>query len=168
MRLGADLPLVLDERERRPVLGARVDDLQVALHDVRASRAGTRQTSSRCRSTSACSLGDPVPDALNSNWPRLPPASWICSRKSRLWRHSPPTFTVWLPHQLGHRRRDAPGLLGAIPRQAGREAEHRRGEAVRPITMRDRPLVNSSMLAPGMPTSVLVLRPAPCGVATLW
>ena len=28
----------------------------------------------------------------------------------------------------------------------------------------DRPLVNSSMLAPGMPTSVLVVRPSPCVV----
>ena len=32
----------------------------------------------------------------------------------------------------------------------------------------DRPLVNSSMFAPGMPTSVLVVSPSPCVAVTLW
>ncbi len=44
----------------------------------------------------ASSLGRPVPEALKLKRPRGPPASCVCSRRSRLWRHSPPSFTVWL------------------------------------------------------------------------
>ena len=42
----------------------------------------------------ADSLGRPVPDALNVNWPRGPPASCVCSSMSPLCRHSPPILTV--------------------------------------------------------------------------
>ena len=46
------------------------------------------------------SPGSPVPEALKLNRPRGPPASCVCSSRSRLCRHSPPTFTVWLPMSL--------------------------------------------------------------------
>ncbi len=40
------------------------------------------------------SLARPVPEALNANRPRGPPASWVCSSMSSFDRHSPPTLTV--------------------------------------------------------------------------
>ena len=46
------------------------------------------------------SVGRPVPDALKLNRPREPPASCVCSSMSRLCRHSPPIFTVWLRTSL--------------------------------------------------------------------
>src|SRR4051794_20604088 len=42
----------------------------------------------------AVSAGEPVPDALKAKRPREPPASCVCSRMSRLLRHSPPNLIV--------------------------------------------------------------------------
>src|SRR6476659_7957766 len=44
----------------------------------------------------ACSVGDPVPDAVNAKRPREPPASCVCSRMSLFFRHSPPNLIVCL------------------------------------------------------------------------
>src|SRR5919198_174331 len=42
----------------------------------------------------ATSAGEPVPEALNTNRPRGPPASCVCRSTSRFFRHSPPNLIV--------------------------------------------------------------------------
>ena len=78
----------------------------------------------------ALSVGIDVRAPLNWNWPRTPPASWIWSRKSSLWRTSVPTLIVWLPVILVSIPTTLNGLLAAVPGEAGREADHRVREAV--------------------------------------
>ena len=50
--------------------------------------------------TLGLSPSSPVPAAPKMNSPREPPASCVCSRKSRLCRHSPPNLIVWFPCSL--------------------------------------------------------------------
>ena len=80
---------------------------------------------------------------LKLNWPRTPPASWICSRKSLLWRTSVPTLSVWLPAIFV----SMPTTLMVVSlRSHGRLAEKPTSGSVKPppMVMRLMPLENSS------------------------
>ena len=93
--------------------------------------------------TAALSEGIAVRAPLKLNWPRTPPASWICSRKSLLWRISVPTLIVWLPVILV----SMPTRLTVVsPRSQGRLLEKPTIGSVNPFPMviRLMPLENSS------------------------
>ena len=91
----------------------------------------------------AVSEGIAVRAPLKVNWPRTPPASWIWSRKSSLWRTSVPTLIVWLPVSFV----TIPTTLTVVsPRSHGRLPENPAMGSVKPfwMTIRLRPLENSS------------------------
>src|SRR5215203_1210578 len=117
--------------------------------------------------TLGLSPSSPVPAAPKMNSPRDPPASCVCSRKSRLCRHSPPNLMVWFPCSLVS---VAATLYVFSDRSHGRLPANPTTGLAYPllIVMDDRPDVHASMFAPGIPSSVLVVSPAPSESATLW
>ena len=134
-----------------------------------ANRGGKRRTEFASPLNEACSAGDPVPDAVNANRPREPPASCVCSRMSRFFRHSPPNLIVCLfisfvsdPTTFQVRSDRSHGWLAEKPSSGSPN-----GPLPPLMLICEIPLVYWSRFAPGMPTSVLVVRPSPVVIVVL-
>src|SRR5262245_7515513 len=115
----------------------------------------------------ADSAGEPVPDALKMNCPRGPPASCVCRSISVFFRHSPPNLMVCVfisfvtDETTFHvRPQRSHGWLAEKPKRSPLSPYP-------PMLMVEMPLVYWSRLAPGMPTSVLVVRPSPVVIVVL-